>query len=98
MEQFDNITKPKHYQGKYGMEALDVVKNFIWDLAGERAYYWGNVIKYLLRFQQKNGVEDLKKARQNLDWLIEKMEAKEEATIELLKQAKQTHLSEMFVG
>ncbi|HEM5398778.1 TPA: restriction endonuclease subunit S [Streptococcus suis] len=30
--------------------------------------------------------------------VIEKMEAKEEATIELLKQAKQTHLSEMFVG
>ncbi|WP_449458414.1 restriction endonuclease subunit S [Streptococcus suis] len=30
--------------------------------------------------------------------VIEKMEAKEEATIELLKQAKQIHLSEMFVG
>ncbi len=30
--------------------------------------------------------------------VIEKMEAKEEATIELLKQARQTHLSEMFVG
>ncbi|CYX58179.1 gp29 [Streptococcus suis] len=73
-EIYDNVTKPKHYQGKYGMEALEVVKNFIWDLAGERAYYWGNVIKYLLRFQQKNGVEDLKKARQNLDWLIEDME------------------------
>ena len=29
--------------------------------------------------------------------VIEKMEAKEEATIELLKQAKQTHLSKMFV-
>ncbi|HEL1956867.1 TPA: DUF3310 domain-containing protein [Streptococcus suis] len=77
MEQFNNVTKPKHYQGKYGMEALDVVKNFIWDLAGERAYYWGNVIKYLLRFQQKNGVEDLKKARQNLDWLIETEESNE---------------------
>ncbi|HEL2035548.1 TPA: DUF3310 domain-containing protein [Streptococcus suis] len=77
MEQFNNITKPKHYQGEYGMEALDVVKNFIWDLAGERAYYWGNVIKYLLRFQQKNGVEDLKKARQNLDWLIETEERNE---------------------
>lgn len=73
-EKINNITKPKHYQGKYGMEALEVVKNFIWDLAGERAYYWGNVIKYLLRFQQKNGVEDLKKARQNLDWLFEEME------------------------
>ncbi|MCL4945599.1 DUF3310 domain-containing protein, partial [Streptococcus suis] len=66
-----------HYQGKYGMEALEVVKNFIWDLAGERAYYWGNVIKYLLRFQQKNGVEDLKKARQNLGWLIEDLEKEE---------------------
>lgn len=29
--------------------------------------------------------------------VIEKMEAKEEATIELLKQAKQTNLSKMFV-
>ncbi len=73
-EIYDNVRKPKHYQGKYGMEALDVVKNFIGNLAGERAYYWGNVIKYLLRFQSKNGVEDLKKARQHLDWLIEDME------------------------
>ncbi|CYU60439.1 gp29 [Streptococcus suis] len=73
-EIYDSVTKPKHYQGKYGMEALDVVKNFIGNLAGESAYYWGNVIKYLLRFQQKNGVEDLKKARQHLDWLIEDME------------------------
>lgn len=71
---YDNVTKPKHYQGKYGMEVLDVVKNFIGNLAGEHAYYWGNVIKYLLRFQQKNGVEDLKKAMQHLDWLIEEME------------------------
>ena len=30
--------------------------------------------------------------------VIEKMQAKEEVTIELLKQAKQTNLSEMFVG
>lgn len=74
MEQFDNITKPKHYQGKYGMEAMDVVRNFIWDLNSVQAYFWGNVVKYLLRFQKKNGVEDLKKARQHLDWLIEEME------------------------
>lgn len=32
------------------------------------------MIKYVLRFQKKNGVEDLKKARKNLDWLIEDME------------------------
>lgn len=31
----------------------------------------GNVIKYVTRWKQKNGVEDLKKARHYLDLLIE---------------------------
>lgn len=74
MTQFNNITKPKHYQGKHGLEAMAVVDNFIGNLAGKAAYCWGNAIKYLLRFQMKNGVEDLKKARQHLDWLIEEVE------------------------
>ncbi|MBF0788010.1 DUF3310 domain-containing protein, partial [Streptococcus sp. 19428wC2_LYSM12] len=51
MAQFDTITKPKHYQGKHGLEAMAVVDNFIGNLAGKAAYCWGNVIKYLLRFQ-----------------------------------------------
>lgn len=43
---------------------------------------------------------DLEKQAEIVRYLdvIEKMEAKEEATIELLKQAKQTNLSKMFVG
>lgn len=36
----------------------------------------GNVIKYVTRYQKKNGVEDLKKARHYLDMLIERLEAK----------------------
>ncbi|HHC5165319.1 TPA: DUF3310 domain-containing protein, partial [Streptococcus pyogenes] len=28
-------------------------------------------------YHAKNGIEDLKKARQNLDWLIEKLEVDE---------------------
>ncbi|HET3815786.1 TPA: DUF3310 domain-containing protein [Streptococcus pneumoniae] len=35
---------------------------------------YSHTIKYMLRFQKKNGLEDLKKARKNLDWLIEEME------------------------
>jgi hypothetical protein len=34
----------------------------------------GNVIKYVTRYQAKNGVEDLRKARHYLDMLIEKLE------------------------
>lgn len=45
-------------------------KNF---LAEEvlRSYYKGSILKYLLHEREKNGLEDLKKARKHLDWLIE---------------------------
>lgn len=32
----------------------------------------GNIIKYLLRYKKKNGLEDLKKAKHYLEILIEK--------------------------
>ena len=70
----DKVNKPSHYKGKFGLEAIEVVKNFAFGLEGVEGFYWGNAIKYLLRFQKKNGLEDLKKARKNLDWLIEEME------------------------
>ena len=70
----DKINNPSHYKGKFGLEAIEVVKNFAFGLEGVEGFYWGNAIKYLLRFQKKNGLEDLKKARKNLDWLIEEME------------------------
>lgn len=72
------LDKPKHYQGKYGLEAISVIDNFIGDLSGKAAFAWGNMIKYVLRFQSKNGLEDLKKARKNLDWLIEELEKEDD--------------------
>ena len=73
----DKINNPSHYKGKFGLEAIKVVKNFVFGLEGVEGFYWGNTIKYLLRFQKKNGLEDLKKARKNLDWLIEEMEVED---------------------
>lgn len=70
----DKVNNPSHYKGKFGLEAIDVVRNFAGNLTAVQGFYWGNAIKYLLRFQSKNGSEDLKKARKNLDWLIEEME------------------------
>jgi len=34
----------------------------------------GNVLKYITRYKNKNGIEDLKKARHYLDMLIENSE------------------------
>ncbi|CYU25966.1 DUF3310 domain-containing protein [Streptococcus suis] len=70
----DPVKKPSHYQGRFGLEAIDVIKNFAACPEQEEGFYWGNTVKYLLRYHSKNGVEDLKKARQNLDWLIETLE------------------------
>ena len=71
----DIINEPSHYKGRHGLEAIEVVRNFGNDdmVAG---FYWGNAIKYMTRYRNKNGLEDLKKARKNLDWLIEHMEGK----------------------
>jgi len=32
----------------------------------------GNVIKYICRYKDKNGIEDLKKARHYIDMILEK--------------------------
>ena len=39
----------------------------------------GNVIKYICRYKNKNGIEDLKKARHYIDLLIEIEESKNQA-------------------
>ena len=43
-EIIDNVNNPSHYQGRYGMQSIDALRNF------------------------------MKKARKNLDWLIEELE------------------------
>ena len=45
-----------------------------WEIIDEwqLCYYSGNVLKYLLRYKYKNGVEDLEKAKHYLEYLIKK--------------------------
>ncbi|UYL93872.1 hypothetical protein PK21_gp03 [Geobacillus phage vB_GthS_PK2.1] len=65
----DVVNKPKHYhQG--GFDAIYVIRQKF-SLETLRGFFIGNIIKYILRFEHKNGVEDLKKARFYLDKLIE---------------------------
>ena len=67
----DNIIRPNHYASDKGFEVFDVQEAFIHELKGMSASYWCNIVKYILRFQRKNGVEDLKKAKYYLEKLIE---------------------------
>lgn len=76
-EDFDPVNKPSHYQGEYGLEVRSVVENFIGDLQGMAAADFKDVVKYILRFQKKNGSQDLRKAERCLKWLADAVEKEE---------------------
>lgn len=68
----DNVNHPKHYtQG--GIECIDAIKAATVGKSGIEAVCVANVVKYLWRYEEKNGVEDVKKARWYLERLIEEM-------------------------
>jgi hypothetical protein len=58
---------PSHYHHG-GLDVFTIMdKNMPHMLEG---FYFGNVLKYIMRYEHKNGVEDLRKARRYLDELI----------------------------
>ena len=71
----DNVNHPNHYQNIAGVEAIDILNDVVKDLPGKQAAMLWNAMKYLLRFQKKNGVEDLKKAQNYLQYLIDDIDA-----------------------
>lgn len=60
----DTIRAPRHYVAQ-GIQPIEYI------YANKMGFLEGNVIKYVTRYRAKGGVEDLRKARQYLDWLIE---------------------------
>ena len=71
----DNVNHPKHYL-KGGLECIQVIKV---QLTPEqyKGYIYGNVLKYMWRWPDKNGLEDLRKAKHYLEWLIKEVENNE---------------------
>lgn len=67
------VSHPSHYQSKSGLEVIDVVEAFTDSLEGIEACDTGNIIKYMCRWKQKNGIQDLEKARWYLEHLINHM-------------------------
>ena len=69
---FDVVDKPEHYNTNLpeGIEVIDIIAAQTASLSGMQAFAQANVIKYVLRWQKKNGVQDLEKVRYYLDRLI----------------------------
>ena len=72
----DMVNHPAHYtQG--GIECIDALKAATVSKTGIEAVCTANAIKYLWRYEEKNGIEDVKKARWYIDRLIRELEEKE---------------------
>jgi hypothetical protein len=60
-----NNIEPSHYVNMHIPPNVYITENNLcWEV--------GNIIKYISRFENKNGLEDLLKARKYLDILIER--------------------------
>ena len=60
------VSHPAHYQSETGLEVIDVIEAFTFDLKG------------MCRWKNKNGVQDLEKARWYLEHLIDHVKLLEE--------------------
>ena len=70
-EEKNNI-KPDHY----GDSEIDVIS---FCQANNLDFMQGNVIKYVFRYKNKNGLEDLEKAKEYIDRMIENLLDEEES-------------------
>ena len=69
----DAVSHPSHYTMGGGVECIDAIRAALGPV-GFQEYCRGNVIKYMWRWRNKGGVEDLKKAQVYLGWMIEAAE------------------------
>lgn len=77
----DPVEKPKHYMlfEAEGIEVRDVIEKLVSKFSPQESGMfiadYVQMMQYLMRFMDKNGVEDLKKARWYLDKLIDSYES-----------------------
>ena len=66
----DPVNSPKHYADTCGgIECIEAIEASM-NMEEFKGFLKGNVQKYVWRYAQKNGVEDLKKAKWYLERLI----------------------------
>lgn len=74
----DNVNKPSHYAVLPGVEVIDIrkalLKKIPTDTSFEAVDHWSRAWEYLTRMWGKNGIEDAKKAKVYLNWLIDELE------------------------
>lgn len=86
----DPVNSPAHYADNFGgIQCIDAIETSM-STEEFKGFLKGNVQKYVWRYSQKNGAEDLKKAKWYLERLIKLREFEEamaKATEETTREA-----------
>ena len=67
---------PEHYKNG-SIECIDAIQSAMSEKAFS-GYLKGNILKYMWRYEKKNGKEDLEKARWYIDDLIKRLQNDDE--------------------
>ena len=65
----DNVNHPEHYAANGSIECIDAIEAQLTP-EGYKGFLQGNCAKYLWRWRDKGGIEDLRKCKWYLDRLI----------------------------
>lgn len=71
----DVVNHPSQYT-KGNIECIDAIDSATVGKSGIEAVCVANIIKYLYRYEEKNGLEDVKKAKWYINKLISELESK----------------------
>lgn len=74
-QDIDVVNHPSHYT-KGRIECIDAIDSATTGKSGIEAVCVANIIKYLYRYEEKNGLEDVKKAKWYITKLISELESK----------------------
>lgn len=72
---------PAHYVLEDGSDSMDLIAKIL-GKEQFKGFLRGNAIKYLIRYKQKGGIEDLKKAMNYLDRMVDLEEGPEDEAYE----------------
>ena len=70
-DKISNYNHPKRYTGEDGKDLIDRFEEGLIPEEQTRGFLKGNVLKYVVRYEDKGGMDDLIKANEYLRRLIE---------------------------
>lgn len=91
----DSVNHPSHYT-QSNIECIDAIESMLGE-SGFKSYCRGNCLKYLWRYKDKGGVEDLKKCQWYLGKLISTMEDPKQL-LDKIESKLQEHFYVSIVG